>query len=340
MRTMKLLFTASFLLLASAPAFCQNEISDPAVQQICQRVKDVALPAKDRPTFEEKKSLAQCDSEDLYYGFGKSADPVTARKCAYIEMDKGKDEEPAFGGRAMLMMVYANGKGAERNFDVAIKLACTLQGAPAEMEGRVQHLAKLKEQHWAGNDFSICDDITSGYMQGFCAGQQERFEAVTRNNRLKLILGRWSADDQQAFAALRQAASEFFKSSTENEVDLSGTIRSAFQIQHEASLNDGFVSSLQQFELGHLPNFSAADFARADAALNAAYQKIQQKKKDDNWGTVTAEDIKKTQRVWIPYRDAWLVFGQKKYPGVSADSWKTWLTQERTRMLQHFLQAN
>jgi uncharacterized protein YecT (DUF1311 family) len=334
MRTLTVLSFAS-LLLASPFAISQSEISDPEVKRTCQQYKSITLPDKDRPSAEEKRALAQCDSEALYYGFGQSPDLVKARKCAYIEAERASDET-VLGGRALLMVIYANGKGADRNLDVAIKLACEVGFAPAEIEGRVQHLVKLKQQHWMGNDFSFCDDITSGYMQGFCADQQERFNAVKRDSKLQGIFAKWSPADRQAYAALRQTANEFFKSSSENEVDLSGTGRAAFQIQQQASLNDGFASSIQQFEQGKLPRFSPADFTKADASLNAVYQKIQQKKKDDEWGTVTAENIRKTQRVWIRYRDAWLAFGQRKYPTVSADSWKTWLTLERTKMLQSF----
>ena len=76
----------------------------------------------------EEKALAKCVSADLYFGFGQPADPVKARKCAYAEMDR--DAKAPIGGKAILMMVYANGNGATRNFDAAIKLACSIGGAP------------------------------------------------------------------------------------------------------------------------------------------------------------------------------------------------------------------
>jgi hypothetical protein len=62
------------------------------------------------------------------------------------------------------------------------------------------------------------------------------------------------------------------------------------------------------------------------------YSKIQHTKDLDR-GDVTAQKIQETQRLWLPYREAWVVFGQKKYPAVSADSWRAWLTRQRTDML-------
>jgi uncharacterized protein YecT (DUF1311 family) len=106
-----------------------------------------------------------------------------------------------------------------------------------------------------------------------------------------------------------------------------------FEIEAEASLNKNFVKALEQFEKGQFPKFSTTEFARADQELNAVYRKIQSQPNDPDAGTVTAEGIKKMQRAWIQYRDAWIKFGQQKYPVVTAESWKTWLTLERTKML-------
>ena len=44
----------------------------------------------------------------------------------------------------MLMIIYANGVGAERNLDLATTLACPLDGAPAEEDCRVKRLDTLK----------------------------------------------------------------------------------------------------------------------------------------------------------------------------------------------------
>ena len=108
MRTLKLL---SLLVLAAPIVLAQSKITDPMSQRICAGQKDTQLPAEDRPTAEESKALANCVSEDLYFGFGRAADPVMARKCAYAEMDQG--ETRTFSGKAILTMVYANGKGAK-----------------------------------------------------------------------------------------------------------------------------------------------------------------------------------------------------------------------------------
>jgi uncharacterized protein YecT (DUF1311 family) len=237
----------------------------------------------------------------------------------------------------MLMTIYANGVGASRNYDLAIKLACKIEGAPAEVEGRVEHLEKLKAKNWQGRDFSLCDDITSGFMQGHCAAHEQRFADIKRENKLAALMAAWSPEDRNAYSVLRETARRFFEARVDNEVDLSGTARSAFIIEEEAALERDFAQSLNELEQGKAPTYSSEDFRLADGKLNSVYRRVQNAK-PSLWGTVTKEGIKNTQRVWIKYRDAWVVFADRKYPAVGADSIMTRLSKKRTRMLEEFLQ--
>jgi len=290
----------------------------------------------DLPTEADRQALASCKSENLYFGFDSPADPVKARKCAYIERENRTDAtDKVFGASGLLTMIYANGKGASRDFDLALRFACEVEGAEAENSGRFDHLLKLKRDHWTGEDFSLCDDATSGFMDGWCAHIQERFDQVQHQRKLDGILGKWSPADRQGFVELQRSATKFFGASSRNEVDLSGTSRGAFEIGAAASLNDSFVAALESFEKGRLPKFTTAEFRFADAKLNVVYAAIQSTKHDPHMaGTVTPEGIKLAQRAWLAYREAWVQFGSRKYPSVTGDSWRTWLTRERIEMLQ------
>src|SRR5512133_4235358 len=75
---------------------------------LCRSVANTAIPAGHEPNADERSELGSCDSEALYYGIGRPADFVRARKCAYVERD-GKSPPP-LGGAVILMMIYANGK--------------------------------------------------------------------------------------------------------------------------------------------------------------------------------------------------------------------------------------
>jgi uncharacterized protein YecT (DUF1311 family) len=320
------------VILLSAPlASAQNSYNPHPAG--CEQYKKISIPAADLPIAGDRKQLAACVSEDLYFGFEKPADPVRARKCAYLERERAKKgtADGVFSGAGLLAMIYANGKGAARNFDLALKFACEVDGAGAENGGRFDHLLELKRQHWTGSDFSLCDDITSGFMMGWCAHLEERGDKIQRQRRLEQVTGRWGPAEKQALSELQAVASRFFESSSSHEVD-SGSGRAAFEIEEQASLEDDFVHDLEQFEKGRLPQFSAADFTQADAELNAIYAKLRALPRQVIGPTFA--DIKETQRIWLEYREAWVKFGRQKYPRVPAESWRTWLTQERTKMLE------
>lgn len=318
-----------FLLAGIHAAFSQSTISDPGAKQMCASVKDVELPAADRPTPAEEKALASCISLDAYFGFGQPADPVKARKCAYAEIDRGA--KVPLGGKAILMMVYANGNGASRNFDAALKLACSIGGAPGDDAGRVYQLDRLKKQNWAGNNFSVCDHSSGREMYEQCAILSERFDKIERDQKFNELTAGWKPAEKKAFHTFMEEANRFYEIQAKNGVNLEGT----FEIQEEIFFKRNLLSSLETFERGELPNYSAEEFQRAEAAEKAAYLRTQNAP-EARWGTLTPESVRKSQDEWQRYRDAWISFGRKKYPSVNEQSWKAWLDTDRTVMLNRF----
>ena len=320
-----------FLLAGIHGAFSQSTISDPGAKQMCASVKDVELPATDYPTPAEEKALASCKSVDAYFGFGQPADPVKARKCAYAEMDRGA--KVPLGGKAILMMVYANGNGATRNFDAALKLACSMGGAPGDDAGRVYQLDRLKKSNWAGNNFSVCDHSSGREMYEQCAILSERFDKVERDQKFNQLISAWKLSEKKAFRTFMQEANRFYEIQAKNGVNLEGT----FEIQEEIFFKRNLLTALEQFERGELPKYSAEEFQRAETAENAAYQRTQAGSVAQ-WGTVTRQSVQKSEEEWRRYGSAWIAFVRRKYPSVTEQSWKAWLDTDRTVMLNRFLQ--
>jgi hypothetical protein len=319
-----------FLLAGLHTAFCQSTITDPGAKQMCASVKDVQLPAADKPTSTEEKALASCVSLDAYFGFGQPADPIKARKCAYAEIDRGS--KAPIGGKAILMMVYANGNGAARNYDAAIKLACELGGAPGDDTGRVYQLDRMRKSNWTGNNFSVCDHSSGREMYEQCAILSERFDKIERDQKFNELISAWKPAEKKAFHALMEEANRFYEIQAKNGVNLEGT----FAVQEEIFFKRNLLSALEAFERGELPKYSAEEFQRAEAAQQAAYLRTQNGP-DSKWGTITRESVRKSQDEWLRYRNAWIAFGRQKYPSVSEESWKAWLDQDRTVMLKRFL---
>lgn len=176
---------------------------------ICADVLHAEPPKVDWPNVEERKMLKGCDSEKLYYGIGMPADPAKARQCALLERDAGSglgrgasDFESMlnyFWGEGILAIVYANGRGANRNFDIAIHMACGIDDAPAATDSRINHLAELRDKSWAGSDFEICDNATSGFSGTFCADHSASLASEAREMKVKAIAAGWTVRQKALF---------------------------------------------------------------------------------------------------------------------------------------------
>ncbi len=312
-----------------------------ASKAICRRLRTLEPPASDWPDAATASALRGCDSDALYYGIGIPAAPARARQCALLQARRFDRNGGAFAGIGMLMTIYANGVGAERNLDLATSLACRIQGAPAENDARAEHLQSLKAAHWTGADFNYCDDITSGYSGGVCAAQQASIADVARSDRLDALTSGWSEPEQQAFASLRASAAAYAKASSEDEVDLTGTARAAFMIEREQEVMQGFADSLGKLEHGGLPAGSASGLQAADASLNDVYRRLMavggKGGSTIDYGTVTKDGIRQAERAWLRYRRAWAAFARVKFPKIAAGAVQVALTQQRAAYLNGIL---
>jgi hypothetical protein len=315
------------LALTAAPAPSPVDTpSDPNVA--CERFDKTPFPAADLPTPDEQKALAGCDAEALYYGIGRPPDFVAARKCAYAERDD--EHAPPIGGPAVLLMVYANGKGVPANFDLALRFACESGFAPAERYGRVSRVLAAREEGRLDKELDFCDDITSGFMMGWCASHGERIQEIARDARKQAATRGLPAP---ALKRLDKAAEAFFSARSMNEVDMSGTARGAISIGERASLRDDHVAMLEKLAD---PAFAppAGDAAQAERALQQTYDDLMRcmksKAPPPMAGVPEAPGIKKTELSWVAYREAWLSL----VGGAKRQAWKAWLAEKRTTMLK------
>jgi uncharacterized protein YecT (DUF1311 family) len=319
-------------LILTTTAMARGGADHPA----CAALARLAIPAADMPDAAARTRLAGCESEGFYYADGGQPDYAQARLCAFAERDAGDDL--MFGGSAVLMMIYANGDGVARNIELAKKFACAVEGSPAELDGRLEHLDAMAGSPGKRERFDLCDDITSGYMMGFCASRGADAAKVDRDRRVTALTASWSATERAAFAKVRAAADAYFEACVDGEVDMSGTGRGAMAVGAREGLEDALVSALDAFGKGQLPQGGAAEFAAADKQLNANYTAAMNYYKaqaaEGTAGSVKPEGIRGAERAWIRYRDAWVAFGAQKYPAVGADAWRAYFTRERAQALK------
>ena len=297
---------------------------------MCERFAATPFPAADVPTAVERKALAGCDGEALYYGIGRPADLAAARKCAYVQRDD--QQAPPIAGSAILLMVYANGKGAPMNLDLAVRFACESGFAPAERDGRVARVLEGRKLGHLVKELDFCQDITSGYMMGWCSSHEERIASIARDARKRAAAkGLPSA----AFERFDKAAAAFFSARSMNEVDMSGTMRGALSVGQQATLEDDHVTTLE-----HLadPAFTppAGDAAAAERDLQETYDRLMKCKKTRAGlpGRRQRRRDREAELLWLPYREAWISLVTETRPTARRDTWKAWLTAKRTAMLR------
>jgi hypothetical protein len=56
-------------------------------------------------------------------------------------------------------------------------------------------------------------------------------------------------------------------------------------------------------------------------------------------GAVTREGVRKTEVLWLRFRDSWAKFGTVRYPKVPENTWKMWATMKRIAQLKEILNA-
>lgn len=323
----------------------QNQLQNVQnTQDVCSKFSDASIPENDYPTEVRTQELKNCNSKNLYYGIGTTSDPIQARECAILEFIKNKNQEMAYdiSGSTILMMIYANGKGVERNLDLAINLACNHVPFCAQEE-RVEHLLKLKNEHWQGNNFSVCDNITSGSGSAACADLNETLVEQKRLEKLAELSKNWSQPEKTALFKLKETAYLFIDSHVKREQDLGGSARGQFITDVISQLRDQFFNLIQDFENNKYRSYTESDLKIADLKLNQSYTKLKEKIKKSGkieefiYQIVTYDDILATQRLWIKYRNSWASFIKLKYPTITDNSIKTILTEQRSQMLAEFM---
>ena len=314
--------------------------TDPATAAACRAVATAAPPETDKPTAAQQRTLSGCDAEALYYGIGRPANPKRARLCAFVQQaHRGALDPLGFSADELLMVIYANGVGARREFAYATRLACESWAAPAETDARVANLANKQRSHWTGHDFSWCDNITSGVASGACAAHEQRIVAQANQGVLNRLVGRLFGPTGARFAELRAAQAAWSKVRGEQEVDLSGRARAEFVSEEEQLQDKDLLEMLSRIQSGHPPRLAVADLRAADARINELYRRVQAQESGTlQGGTVTKASVRQVQLVWLRYRDAWGAFAGAAYPDWGVDAAAAWVTMKRADMLSAFLQ--
>ncbi|HEY2859191.1 MAG TPA: lysozyme inhibitor LprI family protein [Terracidiphilus sp.] len=326
------------LVLRAALLTAQDDEKDARCKQYLQTPLPTEAQAVVQP-----KAWPNCDSYKSYSGLGRKVDYDAARQCAWQERLATQAElEPRytvgsiFGGSAMLTALYANGEGVKANLALAARFACEAGGAPAEIGIRLDHLESRGKPGPEKAKFDFCDDITSGFMEGFCAGYSSEIGDQTRESAIKELLARMPKGLRQGFDDLVRAEQAYSRAHGSGEIDSSGTARAMYAIDAEDTLREDFVAALKLFEQGKgFPQGTDGEYRAVDAKLNSTYRSVlsNAEARKSDYGAVQPEQIRVAERAWLRYRDLFVAFALLRYPTVPKGAWLTLLTQDRTSIL-------
>lgn len=292
---------------------------------------------------ERRNEPSHCDEDTAYYGFGRAPDYAEALRCAYLERNKPVNDS-FMEGRGILTMLYANGHGVPRDYDLAIRFACELAdigAAEAETEGRIGRIEALRDGKLStAKPFDICDDETSGALGSYCTDIEQRQADVGRKQRLQALEVELPEQAREALRQLQSAETAFEQARGRHEYSGGGGSGGAsFQQEDQGALREQFVINLQRFAAGDVPQAGAAARARAERQMEAAERKAvdaalspgspDQRAVDPDKGSLAL-----TQQSWQALFAAWMRFIPLAYPNLSLDQSATELLRLRTHQLR------
>jgi uncharacterized protein YecT (DUF1311 family) len=177
-------------------------------------------------------------------------------------------------------------------------------------------------------------------MGAVCAAIRQSQDNRVRAARLDRVARALPASALPAFRKLR-AAAEAYASAAAAEVDMQGTAASALAIEHEDKLREQFTRAVVDVVDHKLAAAPAADATQLDGALNAAYQSLMSapSSQQDAPGrigesTIDRGEIRKVERLWLAYRDAFLAFRSALPAGSSSNAITALLLQQRVAELK------
>jgi uncharacterized protein YecT (DUF1311 family) len=356
-RAMRSFSYLAILLAVQLPpvlAIPQGDVDSLAAHEdaACDAAQRVPIPAADLPSPADRLRLAKCSPYELYDGDPKDTKGLTpnvvdARKCAFLRRDANSSATAAVSSSEdmdsdepldTLAMIYANGKGVPRNLDLALRFVCEEDPGAGLRSEQVRRLMRIEAESTPVDFDGLCEvapriDPRSVrcYRKDLIPKWQEyhrRFSAFTSG---------WSERERQALVVLADAEDKLFwldRPEYDSPHNLDGQIEGGYESA------ESLLEALEQVAK-HPPRFTLGEYKKADVELNATYRKALQAahlNQADKEGLPASEygemKIRQAERAWLAYREAWVAFGAVKWPLVSADSWRAWLTLQRSEELK------
>lgn len=286
----------------------------------------------------QEADMESCDPEESYYGIATEKDPAEALACSIRNRGPLAQDAERLNGSAVLAMIFANGVGVTKDIDLARKFVCEAGGESFDVQMRLKELSHPTTPE----AFDFCTGFGYGYMKDHCSDIHTQLAAKKRQNKVAIMTGQWSPTEKRALHTLETAKKLFFEARAEKETEALGNNRHELQDKERTSLEDQFAHDLRFLHTTLTKHYTSRDLQAADAELNKLYRDtlaLATQKRQRGTTSITPEDMRETERLWLQYCDAWIQLGMVSHPQESREHWKTWMTIRRVQQLQQLKNA-
>jgi hypothetical protein len=295
----------------------------------------------------------ECESRSIYYESTEHRDDARARQCAFREMQQGSSH--LIADRAVLAMIYANGRGVPRNTLLAKKFLCELSDTltPLDLAALLDVVDHIAADPKATPELDVCAnprpqgfDTQADFADGANLGDECRdfgHDIVERDSQrsMRQTLQRWNAAARTAFTNDTLPATErLLEAARTHEYDGDG----AFSVldagrwwqdlrQHQLY---AIVAAVDQ---GDSPAASAQTLADAEGAMASTLQSLRTTARAASrngrlYGTVAMNGVEQVQQHWLACRDAWLRTAALQWPSADTTPLRLQLTRLRVSQLK------
>lgn len=325
----KLRTVCAILCLSASASVLAHEMEMPAE---CKAVSSLEYPVTDLPGPKDLRGLIACDAPSLYYGVHDKVDFVKARHCALTQTGN------TFQGPGILAMVYANGQGVAKNYNLARKAACSASDDPHEVVEILDKLVRVEQEQGA---LDICENVWGESLTAGCMLVEANQRAVVRSAAMSTLTSKWPAEHTVALNSLLADLAKFADARAKAEV-VQGSHNGARSILGLVQGDDRFLSLLEEFESNQLRPVTQAERRALSKELSAVSALILKAAKAHPQAGLTHDSLQQSAKAWAEYQDAWVKFSKVRYPKVSPDTVQgnllTWRVTELQRLAKE-LQA-
>lgn len=202
---------------------------------------------------------------------------------------------------------------------------------PAEIQGAIQDYYAMTNASDSLVEFRVCDYVTSGMGLTYCAQKWEVEQDISTANEIEELKTSFGLRNSLLDTAY-SATMSFLDSKVWNEEGHDG---SGYALWAQSSLSEQsikYIDFMTGITEGVLPSVSKS-LQENDRRLNVMYKQIisdlEANPIHSNRFTIDAKGIRKTQRLWLNYRDANTALLVAVSNQKDSDFWSNYFTIER-----------